>query len=1186
MADRKAIQSAMAALRKNSSFSDRSEWRCGAELPWRMRFLGWLALVSIWIPPLPVIGAGDFEPPLPVTIHWNPPPVLRPDPFQWVSRTPGEMLRRAPQARDRVFPGWTVFPKSRGTVLEEGDEEPWTPADLLPILPPDGMPGQPGPVAALGMLERTVGNGIIVGEVSDATTLNPIAGAVVEIEGSGKTVETDGKGRFEITGLPPGVFNVEASQLGYFSDTTVTTVIEGSPSEVRFGLRVKPTDDAANVFTLEEETVVGEFQGESGGDLFLDLNVDRTISAGLTAEDFAKAPVSDAGEAVEKVSGANIVDGKFAVVRGLADRYVSTTYNGALISSAVPSRKAVRLDLFPTSVLAGIDVNKVYTPDLFGDFGGAAIDIRTRFFPEDPVVQFKLKGEYTPDLPDRILLPADSDLEYFGGLGEDIGLAGLVNADGFLIGAPSAPDGTNAAEGEVARQAFTTLLGNRALKPEFSDKELEESYAVTLGNTFGITDGVKFGILLSGGAGGEDSFTESAVLQPNGVTRDVEEYQRMREWNFYGAAGIRLGEFNEIRASYFKKNITQQNVTSSTRIDGGAFGELEFIPRVRTVFGADADVLGGSLEIDPVEQDLDIRQLSGSHKLGERGPSLSWSVTSSKALEDRPNFSLFRFTTLDFNATAKFDELRNRAIQGFLGQIRDVFPGAPEFQDLDQAGAFLLLNGFDQATVDGLTDEVRMNFPVVNPELGTINTLALSEFTGAAGPGNTTSRTLQSIDEKTDEGSIRLDYPVYFNEDDEEDGFILSAGAATLSKTRQSRGSIFTLVPEFLDPAGERTLGLPADIINGLGEEFFRDPALLSGFLTGFQAGSPFFQDDTLGGLLNLINNVDGSQEVDSYHVSGNLFFGETFLTGGARFESELRTAEILEPRPALPPELLFPAPVSEKVILPSVQAGTSLFEKKLKVVGAWSRTVARPTFYEFLPTRSVDLSTGQVRIGNPALANAEVVNYDLSAEYALGEDMTLRMGLFKKEITDPIIEERRDPDTIGYSNGDVGNIRGVELEAELRNFGPFSLSTNITYIDAELIYTVLSQTGDIVTTAERFPFQPEWILNANLGYENEERDIGINLVYNFTGEYATVLRRVDTDANVLQSGLHSLDLQIRKGFDYESERRLEISAGVKNLFATDREFTYLGGGERFDGETNRSIASQRSYFLEAKFSF
>ena len=420
-----AIRFAMASPELSSNGSTASCIEVCQRLLAINRVAAVLVILGLAIPPLDLWARPGEQnaPPLPGVSFWNPNAATQPDPFAWPppSLPPAPYLLRGKNFQFRSFPGFVgandqnILPRRPAA----SEEEPWTPADLMPIPPPDGMPVA-GTPAGLAMMENAIGNGIITGEVSDATTLNPIAGAFVEIAGSGKTAETDAQGRFQFNGIAAGTYNIEASQLGYFSDTTVITVIEGSPSEVRFGLKIKPTDDSANVFTLDEETVVGEYQGDSQGDLFLDLKVDRTLNTGLTAEDFAKAPVSDAGEAVEKVSGANIVDGKFAVVRGLADRYVSTTYNGASISSAVPSRKAVRLDLFPTSVLSGIDVDKIYSPALLGDFGGAAINIRTKYFPDEPIVQFKLKQEYNPSLPDKMLLSADNDLEYFGKLGEDI----------------------------------------------------------------------------------------------------------------------------------------------------------------------------------------------------------------------------------------------------------------------------------------------------------------------------------------------------------------------------------------------------------------------------------------------------------------------------------------------------------------------------------------------------------------------------------------------------------------------------------------------------------------------------------------------------------------------------------------------------------------------------------------------
>ena len=1105
---------------------------------------------------------------------WPPPSVPLP------AQVPGKFPAR------EAFPGFAIAPAFSPLLPHAPTDLPWLPGDLDPIALPDGMPVRGNP-AGLALLENAVGNGIVVGEVSDATSLDPIPGALIELVGTGRTAEADAQGRFEFAGLPAGTFNIEASQLGYFTDTTVVTVVEGSPSEIRFGLRARPTDDTVDETTLEEETIVGEYQEESQGNFNLDIAITPTISSGLSSEDFKKGAVSDAGEAVEKISGANVVDGKFAVVRGLADRYISTSFNGATISSAVPSRKAVQLDLFPTSALSGINVDKIYSPQLSGDFGGAAIDIRTKTFPDNPVVDFKFKQEYNPYLPDQMLLNADTDLEYFSDLGETLDVGEITQSDGFLIGGPEFPDGNNQLQADAAKNAWSILHSNRTLIPESKDTEQKQSFGVTLGDTFALTEALEFGILATGGAGGEDNFNESPILEQNGNTRFQQDYQRQREWNLYVAGGFKLGENHEVSATYFRKNITQHNVAKATDIIGGSYGNIDSLEKVRQFYNADAAVSGNFYEIDPIEQDLEVIQLSGKHKLGERGPSFAWALTESDALEDRPNYSIFRTTTLDFNATDIFQQVIDQENELFYSQIQGIYPSAPEFNSLTEAGDFLVTQGFPSELVDALTQGVVDQYPVTNPSLGQIETLALSDFTGESGNGNTSSRTTQSVKENTSDQNINLDFPFYFDEDHEDNGMNFGLGLSNVNRTRMSRGAIYDLVPEFLDAAGQHTVGLPGNVIVGNGEAFAADPALLLDFFTGYLSGSPYYEDDTTGGILNLINNVDGFHDIQSHYFSSEFFWGETFVRGGLRYESETRTAEILPPRPKLPPELLFPPPINESVVLPSISFGTSFYDGKLSFLSAWSETVARPTFHEWLPTRSVDLSTGILRIGNASLENASVENIDFSTGLKISDSSDLRVSVFRKTITDPIIEERRDPSTIGYSNGDQGNIQGVELEYEFKDTGPFTFATNLTYIEAELIYTVLSQTGQIVTTTERFPFQPNWIYNISTGYENEDLDFGANLIYNFVGEYSTILRRVSTDANLLQSSQHSLDLVLRKGFrrNEEGEGWL-FTCGIKNLIATDKEFTWQGGGPVVDGNLQSRSAAQRTYFLEAKYEF
>ncbi len=172
--------------------------------------------------------------------------------------------------------------------------------------------------------------------------------------------------------------------------------------------------------------------------------------------------------------------------------------------------------------------------------------------------------------------------------------------------------------------------------------------------------------------------------------------------------------------------------------------------------------------------------------------------------------------------------------------------------------------------------------------------------------------------------------------------------------------------------------------------------------------------------------------------------------------------------------------------------------------------------------------------------------------------------------------------DALTFINGDNGLISGIELETELNNLGPFSLKGNITYIDATLNYQF--DTGQPVSV--NFPFQPNWIANLNLGYDNEEWDFGVNLIYNFTGEYATLLRTTPSYPDVIRDSRHTLDLVLRKGFEIEGAGKLGVTIGIENLIGADETFRFSGGPASIDGETRSQIQTDRLYFAELKYDF
>lgn len=1139
----------------------------------------------------------------------------QPDPLHWMVSGPSPFLRvLAGEAEDAVpvaAPGDEVPPNEGveedlatdpppdgevGISPPEEEDEAWTPAEPVEPAGPDGVPLDPDAVVGeprdLLPIEREQGNCEIIGEVSDVTTLEPIAGASVVVIGQGREDITDAQGRFRIAGLPPGDYTVEALKLEYSMGSVAASPRPDSPAEVRIALRKKPAVDTADgEYLLAEESIVGEYREESQGDFNLDLGASLSLTSGLSAEDFAKENVSDAGEALAKVSGANVVDGKFAVVRGLADRYIGTTFNGAQISSAVSDRKAIELDLFPTSAIQSIDVAKTYRPDLLGDFGGAAIDLKSRNFPNEPIAFFKVKGKYDGDLPDRFLQVPGKGLGFFGETANPLNPRNFtrtnpMNGQVRLITTP--PD--------EAAATWTALEGTRSSYPVIGDPSEEFSYGLGFGNTFEVTDYLDVGLLVGHGWKQGSGYNQSDELRAPERSWSQEEFQDFTEWDLYVAGSARLNDDHEISAVFFRKHIGQNNVRSGTDFRdpnvGFEYGNnsIQNLSGTRQYYGADAEQLGGFLELQPLERDLRIIQLSGNNKFGDRGVKMRWSFTDSDARELQPNTTFQQFTTLDFESGAlDVAQAEGEAfITSFAEEALGLEPGTiPSYEDTRQI--FI-----DFGAEDFLLSLEAERLPVRDPSLGQIDTLAVSRFLGVVGPGNILTRATQSVRESTTDSNIAFDIPWYFSEDNEDRGFELGLGAGRIEKERENRGSLFELVYENLSASGASQGGFDEDDFypsgddngNGLSNlgEFLFGAGSLAPFFTGDPDTGPYYQDGSIGtdNFLGLIaNNADANHDFESVFISGHLFLGDTFVRGGVRYESESRTARFLEPKPIGEQD---PAPIDESVWLPSVTLGTAVFEGKLNLLAAWSRTVARPTFFEWVPVRSFDLSSGFIRAGNPDLENSSITNFDFAAEFTPVENRTFRLSFFRKEILDPIVGVRVPgvADAITFINGDKGTISGVEFEAELSEIGPFSLKTNVTYIDATLEYAF--NTGENVSV--NFPFQPEWIANVNLGYEHEEWDFGINLIYNYTDEYATLLRTTPSFPDVVREEQHTLDLVVRKGFEFDHGGRLGVSVGIENLIGTDQTFRFSGGSAAVDGKIRSQIERDRLYFAELKYDF
>lgn len=230
--------------------------------------------------------------------------------------------------------------------------------------------------------------GRIVGRVIDATTGQGLADVGVQIVGTALGVSTGVDGRFVVVNVPIGTVTIHARRIG-FGAKTVTGIVLQDGQTVDQSI-------ALSSASVQLETLVVNATSERGT-VNSALDAQRTsigVVNAVTAQQISRSPDANAAQAVQRVSGVTVQDNKYVFVRGLGERYTTSSLNGARVPSPEPEKRVVPLDMFPAGLLQSITTTKTFTPDLQGDFSGALVDIKTLEFPAARKLSLQLGGGY------------------------------------------------------------------------------------------------------------------------------------------------------------------------------------------------------------------------------------------------------------------------------------------------------------------------------------------------------------------------------------------------------------------------------------------------------------------------------------------------------------------------------------------------------------------------------------------------------------------------------------------------------------------------------------------------------------------------------------------------------------------------------------------------------------------------
>ena len=217
-------------------------------------------------------------------------------------------------------------------------------------------------------------NGSIAGKLSDKEMNGePLPFANVFLKGTSKGTTSDYDGLYLLDNIAPGTYTIVFSFVGYETlEIPNVTVEAGKVTEV-------VTELGSSAASLDEVVITTVSRRDSEVALLIEQKNSIDIKTSIGAQELAKKGVGDAEGAVTKISGISKQQGvKNVFVRGLGDRYNSTTFNGLPLPSEDPEYKNIALDYFGSDIINSVGVNKTFAGDIYGDVAGANIDIDSK----------------------------------------------------------------------------------------------------------------------------------------------------------------------------------------------------------------------------------------------------------------------------------------------------------------------------------------------------------------------------------------------------------------------------------------------------------------------------------------------------------------------------------------------------------------------------------------------------------------------------------------------------------------------------------------------------------------------------------------------------------------------------------------------------------------------------------------
>ncbi|BET67620.1 TonB-dependent receptor [Opitutales bacterium ASA1] len=509
-------------------------------------------------------------------------------------------------------------------------------------------------------------SGSISGRVISLDSGENVSGAFVTVQGTTLTATTDLNGSYILPVVPVGTHTLLVVKAGYLNSTVNNVRVQ--PSVItKTDLPMESSDPStgSDLIEMAEFVISADVLESSNLALLGARQRSATVSDAIGADFFSRVDAGDAADAMSRVTGASVVDGKYVLIRGLGDRYSNTLLNGAGVPSADPDRRAVQMDQFPAGLLDSIVTSKSFTPDQPGGFAGGSVNMKTKNFPDRFFVSFGLSGSYNtattgedllsipgggrdwlgmddgtralPDgIPNRIPSQTESRIAARSGNfapAEELDrVSNLFNNEGYF---PTASSGKPKFGSSFATGDRISLGGDRMLgyvvsvTYDRSSSHYTDGYAgrYSQGAIDPTSPSFVTGLLVYSPDVSDTSFAEAYALDPDvpGGTPafGVTESSFGVDWSTYAQVAFRPSLQHELALRYIRNQSADDSITrgvgESTRSDAG---------RLYTVY----DMLY-------TERSVESLQLSGSSVFPALGDlRVEWRASTGESTQEQPDY--------------------------------------------------------------------------------------------------------------------------------------------------------------------------------------------------------------------------------------------------------------------------------------------------------------------------------------------------------------------------------------------------------------------------------------------------------------------------------------------------------------------------------------------------------------------